>query len=51
MVGSGILVQSIPYQPGFGPKQLAWIAHSAVIGGVIAPICFIGGPLLLRAAW
>jgi hypothetical protein len=24
MIGSGMLVRSIPYQEGFGPKQLAW---------------------------
>lgn len=51
MIGSGMLAQSIPYSPGFGSKQLAWAAHSAILGAVIAPICFIGGPLLTRAAW
>ncbi|XP_055547528.1 growth hormone-inducible transmembrane protein-like [Wyeomyia smithii] len=51
MIGSGMLAQSIPYSPGFGTKQLAWAAHSAILGAVIAPICFIGGPILVRAAW
>lgn len=51
MIGSGMLAQSIPYSPGFGAKQVAWAAHSAILGAVIAPICFIGGPLLTRAAW
>ncbi|PSN42620.1 Growth hormone-inducible transmembrane protein [Blattella germanica] len=51
MIGSGMLVQSIPYKEGFGAKQLAWALHSGVIGAVIAPICLIGGPLLIRAAW
>ncbi|XP_071454199.1 growth hormone-inducible transmembrane protein-like [Hetaerina americana] len=51
MIGSGILCQSIPYQKGFGAKQMAWLLHSAVVGAVVAPICFIGGPVLLRAAW
>lgn len=51
MIGSGMLAQSIPYSPGFGSKQLAWAAHSAIVGAVIAPICFIGGPILVRAAW
>lgn len=51
MIGSGMLAQSIPYSPGFGSKQLAWAAHSAILGAVIAPMCFIGGPLLIRAAW
>lgn len=35
MIGSGALTRSIPYQPGFGTKQLAWLTHSAIIGGVI----------------
>lgn len=51
MIGSGMVVQSIPYQEGFGAKQLAWMAHSAIVGAVIAPVCFIGGPLIMRAAW
>ena len=45
-----MLAQSIPYQPGFGAKQLAWMLHSGVLGAVIAPLCFLGGPLLVRAA-
>lgn len=51
MIGSGVLAQSIPYSPGIGPKQLAWAAHCAIIGGVVAPLCFLGGPILTRAAW
>ncbi|XP_055614405.1 growth hormone-inducible transmembrane protein-like [Uranotaenia lowii] len=51
MIGSGMLAQSIPYSPGIGAKQLAWVAHSAILGAVIAPICFVGGPILVRAAW
>lgn len=50
MIGSGAICQSIPYSPGFGSKQLAWMAHSAICGAVIAPICMLGGPLLTRAA-
>lgn len=50
MMGSGMLAQSIEYSPGFGPKQMAWILHSAIMGAVIAPICLVGGPILLRAA-
>lgn len=50
MWGTGILAQSIPYQPGFGAKQMAWILHSGVLGAVVAPLCFLGGPLLVRAA-
>merc|ERR1711936_1082696 len=51
MIGSGMLVRSIPYQEGFGSKQMAWLLHSAVVGAVVAPICLLGGPILTRAAW
>lgn len=51
MIGSGVVAQSIPYSPGFGTKQMAWMVHSAILGAVIAPLCFVGGPIMLRAAW
>jgi len=51
VIGSGMIVRSIEYRPGFGAKQMAWMAHSAILGAVVAPMCFLGGPLLLRAAW
>lgn len=51
MIGTGMLAQSIPYSPGFGSKQMAWMLHSAVMGAVIAPLCLVGGPIMLRAAW
>merc|ERR1712079_786151 len=51
MIGAQMLVKSIPYEPGFGAKQMAWITHSAVMGAVIAPLCMLGGPILTRAAW
>ncbi|XP_037084250.1 growth hormone-inducible transmembrane protein-like [Pollicipes pollicipes] len=51
MIGSGMLLRSIPYEPGFGTKQLAWMLHCGVIGAVIAPLAMLGGPLLIRAAW
>lgn len=50
MMGSGMLCQSIPYSEGLGTKQLAWATHCAIIGAVVAPLCFLGGPLLTRAA-
>lgn len=31
MMGSGIVAQSIPYEQGFGVKQLAWAAHCAIM--------------------
>merc|ERR1712241_28286 len=51
MIGAQILVKSIPYELGFGAKQMAWLLHSAVVGAVIAPLCMLGGPILTRAAW
>lgn len=51
MIGSGMLVRSIPYEEGFGSKQMAWMLHCSVLGAVIAPICLLGGPILTRAAW
>lgn len=51
MIGSGMLVRSIPYEPGVGPKQMAWMLHCGVLGAVLAPICMLGGPILTRAAW
>ena len=50
MIGSGMVVRSIPYQEGFGAKQLAWMVHSGIVGAVIAPIALLGGPIMLRAA-
>ncbi|KRT78405.1 hypothetical protein AMK59_8609 [Oryctes borbonicus] len=51
IIGTGMLAQSIEYTEGFGPKQMAWMLHSSVLGAMIAPICFLGGPILIRAAW
>ena len=48
MIGAQMQVKSIPYEPGFGAKQMAWITHSAVMGAVIAPLCMLGGPILTR---
>lgn len=50
-MGTGILCQSIEYKEGLGPKQLAWLLHAGTMGAVLAPLCFLGGPLLIRAAW
>jgi len=51
MMGSGMVARSIPYEKGIGAKQLAWAAHCAVMGAIIAPLSFVGGPILIRAAW
>lgn len=51
MIGSGMVVRGMEYTPGIGAKQLAWVVHTGIMGAVIAPICFLGGPILIRAAW
>ncbi|XP_056639451.1 growth hormone-inducible transmembrane protein-like [Diorhabda sublineata] len=51
IMGTGILAQSLPYKEGFGAKQMAWLLHVGTMGAMVAPLCFLGGPLLIRAAW
>ncbi|KAG8187465.1 hypothetical protein JTE90_009534 [Oedothorax gibbosus] len=51
MIGSGMIVRSMPYTEGISGKHLAWLAHCGIMGAVVAPMCFIGGPILMRAAW
>lgn len=31
MIGSGMVARSIPYETGFGAKQLAWAAHCTIM--------------------
>lgn len=51
VIGSGAIVRSIPYDPDrFGTKQLAWVAHCALLGGFIAPLAMLGGQIMIRAA-
>lgn len=52
VIGSGMLVRSIPYEQGapFGAKHAAWALHAALLGGLVAPLSLLGGPLVLRAA-
>ena len=51
MIGSGMALQSIPYKEGFGPKQMAWLIHTGIVGAILAPMYLLGGPLVLRAGW
>ncbi|XP_022092876.1 growth hormone-inducible transmembrane protein-like [Acanthaster planci] len=49
---SGFICMSVPYTEGIlGGKQLAWLAHSGLLGAVLAPMTLLGGQLLVRAAW
>ncbi|XP_018329808.1 growth hormone-inducible transmembrane protein [Agrilus planipennis] len=49
IIGTGMLAQSVEYKPGFGPKQMAWLLHAGTMGAMLAPLCFLGGPILMRA--
>nr|XP_012215294.1 PREDICTED: uncharacterized protein LOC105667817 [Linepithema humile] len=51
MIGSGMLVQGLPYKEGFGAKQVAWLVHTGIVGAVLAPLSLVGGLLVVRAAW
>lgn len=51
MIGSGMVAHSIPYENGIGAKQFAWATHCAIMGAVLAPLSFVGGQILIRAAW
>lgn len=51
IIGSGMLVRSLPYEQGkMNAKTLAWIGHSALMGAFIAPVCLMGGPIVMKAA-
>lgn len=50
LVASSMVVQSIPYEPGFGAKQFAWAGHCSLLGVILAPLSMFGGPALIRAA-
>lgn len=51
MIGSSMIVHSMPYEEGINGKHLAWLIHSGILGAVVAPMTLLGGPLVLRAAW
>uniref|UniRef100_A0A7E4VL27 Growth hormone-inducible transmembrane protein n=1 Tax=Panagrellus redivivus TaxID=6233 RepID=A0A7E4VL27_PANRE len=50
IIGTGMLVRSIDYN-NTTLKHGAWALHCAAMGAVLAPLVFMGGPVLLRAAW
>uniref|UniRef100_A0A914BVF7 Growth hormone-inducible transmembrane protein n=1 Tax=Acrobeloides nanus TaxID=290746 RepID=A0A914BVF7_9BILA len=50
IIGTGMLARSIDYNNTI-PKHLAWALHAGVMGAVLAPLVFVGGPVLFRAAW
>lgn len=50
MIGTGIVARSLPYREGLGAKQVAWALHCGVMGALVAPLCLLGGPIMMRAA-
>lgn len=50
LIALGSAMRSVPYEPGFGAKHVLWMLHSGMVGGIIAPLMMLGGPILLRAA-
>lgn len=50
IIGTGMLVRSISYENAL-LKHSAWAVHCAAMGAVLAPLVFVGGPALMRAAW
>lgn len=63
VIGTGMLARSIDYENGL-VKHGAWLLHCGfktfydlifkilgTLGAVLAPLCVIGGPVLMRAAW
>ncbi|XP_011863177.1 PREDICTED: growth hormone-inducible transmembrane protein-like [Vollenhovia emeryi] len=51
IIGSGMIVQGLPYEKGFNSKHVAWLIHTGILGAVVAPWSLMGGPLIMRAAW
>lgn len=52
VVGSGMITQSLPYDPNnFTAKHLAWAFHASLLGAMLAPMALLGGAVLTRAAW
>jgi FtsH-binding integral membrane protein len=50
IIGTGMVVRSIPYED-MVMKHGAWAVHCAAMGAVLAPLIFLGGPVMMRAAW
>lgn len=49
IIASSTLTMNLPYEPGFGPKQMAWIGHCGLVGSMLAPLSMFGGPAIVRA--
>lgn len=50
LILSSMLVRSLPYEENsFSMKHVAWLAHTAIVGTIFAPLYLMGGALVLRA--
>lgn len=50
MIATSTLTHSISYENTL-LKHSAWVLHCSVMGAMLAPLCMLGGPAVLRAAW
>jgi len=50
IIATGTLARSIDYE-NTAMKHLAWLLHTGVMGVVLAPMVYTGGPALFKAAW
>ncbi|KAK6017113.1 hypothetical protein OSTOST_17398 [Ostertagia ostertagi] len=48
IIGTGMLCRSIDYDSTVA-KHLAWMLHCGAMGAVLAPLVYMGGPVLMRA--
>ncbi|MCP9264666.1 hypothetical protein DINM_022801 [Dirofilaria immitis] len=50
VIASSVAVSLIDYDNTL-LKHAAWILHASLMGAFIGPVCLMGGPLAMRAAW
>lgn len=51
IIATGTVVRSLDYQQNSALKHAAWLTHCGILGAILAPMCMLGGPILMRAAW
>ncbi|CAJ0601169.1 unnamed protein product [Cylicocyclus nassatus] len=50
IIGTGMLCGAIDYDNTL-MKHAAWMLHCGAMGAVLAPMVYLGGPVMIRAAW
>ena len=49
LIGSSMIVHALPYEQGrVSAKTLAWLLHSGLLGGLVAPVSLLGGPIVVK---